>query len=64
MWVMIFFILVQGGQWVQIQDSPIGRDYPHMRFESREDCTQAALEREVKLTEAGTIVQFKCVELE
>jgi hypothetical protein len=36
-WVMIFSILVQGGQWVQIQDSPVRRDYLHMRFESREE---------------------------
>ena len=64
MWVMVFSILVQGGQWVQIQDSPAGRDYLHMRFESREACAQAGLERDVKLIEAGAIAQFKCVELE
>lgn len=64
MWVMVFSILVQGGQWAQIQDSPTGRDYLHMQFESREKCTQAGLERGVKLMEAGAIAQFKCVELE
>jgi hypothetical protein len=64
MWVMVFSILVQGGQWAQIQDSPTGRDYLHMRFESREDCTRAAMERELKLLDAGAIAQFKCVESE
>jgi hypothetical protein len=61
MWVMVFSILIQGGQWVEIQDSPTGRDYLHMRFKSREECTQAGLERDVKLIEAGAIAQFKCV---
>jgi hypothetical protein len=64
MWVMVFSILVHGGQWAQIQDSPIGRDYLHMRFESRKECTHAAFERELKLIDAGLIAQFKCVELE
>lgn len=43
MWMMVFSILVPGGQWVQIQDSPTGRDYLHMRFESPAGCTDAAL---------------------
>jgi hypothetical protein len=64
MWVMVFSILVQGGQWAEIQDSPAGRDYLHMRFESREKCTQAGLERDMKLIEAGAIAQFKCVRRE
>ena len=64
MWMMVFSILVPGGQWVQIQDSPTGRDYLHMRFESPAECTDAALQRDVKLIEAGVIVQFQCVELE
>jgi hypothetical protein len=64
MWVLVFFILVQGGQWVQIQDSPVGRDYLHMQFESPEKCAQAALERDAKLIEAGAIAQFKCVQHE
>jgi hypothetical protein len=64
MWVMIFSILVHGGQWVQIQDSPNGANYLDMRFESREMCTDAALAREFKLIEAGLIAQFKCVQRE
>jgi hypothetical protein len=64
MWVMVFFILVHGGQWIQIQDSPTGRDYLHMNFESQATCTNAALERDLKLVEVGLIAQFKCVELE
>ena len=61
MWMMVFAILVPGGQWVQIQDSPTGRDYLHMRFQSRAECTDEALQRDLKLIEAGVIVQFKCV---
>jgi hypothetical protein len=64
MWAMVFSIRVQGGQWLQIQDNPAGRDDLHMRFESREECAQAGLERDVKLIEAGSIAQFKCVEHE
>jgi hypothetical protein len=63
MWMMVFSILVSGGQWVPIQDSPTGRDYLHMRFASTAECTDAALQRDVKLIEAGVIVQFKCVEV-
>ena len=59
-----FSILVQGGQWVQIQDSPNGKDYLDMSFESRERCTDAALARELKLLEAGVIAQFKCLRRE
>jgi hypothetical protein len=62
MWVMVFSILVHGGQWAQIQDSPTGPEYLHMRFESREQCTQAGSQRDVKFIEAGAIAQFKCVE--
>ena len=35
-----------------------------MRFASREDCTRAALERNVKLIEAGEIAQFQCIQSE
>jgi hypothetical protein len=63
MWAMVFAILVPGGQWVQVQDSPTGRDHLHMRLQSSAECADEALQRDIKLIDAGVIVQFKCVEL-
>jgi hypothetical protein len=63
MWVMVFSILVQGDNGSRSKTARC-RDYLHMRFESREECTRAGLERDVKLIEAGAIAQFKCVQRE